>query len=172
MVGPKRSSTEPAYVDMTLVLKSLQPEEVPRMEKVKPVGDRQAAIPQRYKDREALEIMNQLDEPYDGDIRGQVQALDRDLSLEEYMAGAFDPVNFDDALNFEGGDGEGGGAEEGKEDDGDKKEEEEEFVEEDEEEEELGWGGEGKKDGGKEDEEGGEEGEQQHVREEKCVIVE
>ena len=76
MCGPKRSSLEPAYVDMTLTLKSLQPDEVPRMEKVKPVVDRQAAIPQRYKDREALEIMNQLDEPCDGDTRGQVQALD------------------------------------------------------------------------------------------------
>ena len=49
IVSPKRSSLNSAYVDMTLVLKALAEEDVPRFEAVKRMSDdeRKSAIPSR-----------------------------------------------------------------------------------------------------------------------------
>lgn len=141
MVGPKRSSLDPAYVDMTLTLKSLQPEEVPRMEQVVPLADRQGAIPQRYKDRESMDVMRDLDQPFGDDQRGVMAAMAMDMELDDYMEGAFDPINFDDALDGLLGSGSDVDEVKGQEE----KEEEEPFVHEegewDEEQEELQLGG-------------------------------
>jgi len=181
MVSPKRSSTEPAYVDMTLTLNSLRPEEVPRMEHVKPLGDRQAAIPQRYKDRTTIEIMSQLDQPFDDDLNGRSLAADRDLVLEHFMAKAFDPINFDDALDEldqeigipdPGTAGAGGGQEQDGEKEGEEEEdltdEEKKEVYVEEEEEEMEWEVEAQPKRGQEDQP--KSGKQQQQQVEEAVV--
>lgn len=125
MVGPRRSSLDPAYVDMVLVLKALKPDDVPLKEHVPELSQEElaAAIPKRYYDPNAIDIMRRLDRPIRAK-RGSRQALVEEAMADEevdaVLLGAFDTIDFDDALSDDEGDlSDGSGLEEDEEEDDD-----------------------------------------------------
>jgi hypothetical protein len=108
MVSPKRSSLDPAYVEMVLTLNSLEPGEMPGLDRIGELSkeEAKAAVPARYKDVEWLKASKLLDRRLpprrDGPLYNDISAAYADQDVEEHiMMARYEDIEFEEGVEEE-----------------------------------------------------------------------